>query len=529
MKLDGMEMIKVDSPGVEDRVSFLKCCLVFRFEKVTVMNWVDFRTWASRSWGVPVDSKILHIGDDVWMLVCDSEAEVERILLLNRCKFNNIGILMDGWIKDAGRSNVCLESEVGWIMVRCIPLHLRSEELFTSIGNFCGEFICYNEGRNLDSVRIKIQMTGVVPEEVPLCHGAEVYPIRVVLEAPTPVSAGGHLNSFARRWKNKSVGYLPRSEMDATPVTTAFVSSSSEAGPSHRVGFVESSTDLEVSTAVLGKDVRERLMKAAEMGQERAESSGASLSLTNRGCDKSGTDMGLKVVQQDNLCLIPTRKSGFPVLDLDYWVGINSLLSPRGQKMDGFSKISRAMNSVEGFKVWNEVGFCCLSLAYKLTWALSPSIDNIGSNGSKDLSVRPSSTSNVRVTSEVAILDSFSMPIENDVDCGEQLYTVSGVPVEHSSANDHQSKLAELEDELLVEAVTKVSDIIDLKINGSAIEGVAEALKVCKEVGRRRKASGLSKTERELRRLGATPDGLGNSPVSARRDRYSLPYSLNEF
>ncbi|CAN0903665.1 hypothetical protein LINGRAHAP2_LOCUS22687 [Linum grandiflorum] len=127
MKFDSMEMINVDSPGVEDRVSFLKCCLVFRFEKVTVMNWVEFRTWVSRSWGVPVYSKILHIGDDVWMLVSDSEAEVQRILLLNCCKFNNIGILMDGWIRDAGRSNVCLESEVGWIMVRGIPLHLYFE------------------------------------------------------------------------------------------------------------------------------------------------------------------------------------------------------------------------------------------------------------------------------------------------------------------------------------------------------------------------------------------------------------------
>ncbi|CAN0903663.1 hypothetical protein LINGRAHAP2_LOCUS22686 [Linum grandiflorum] len=117
------------------------------------------------------------------MLVSDSEAEVQRILLLNCCKFNNIGILMDGWIRDAGRSNVCLESEVGWIMVRGIPLTLIFRKLFISIGNFCGQFIRYDEGRNLENIRIKIKMTGIVPEEVPLCHRVEVYPIWVVLEA----------------------------------------------------------------------------------------------------------------------------------------------------------------------------------------------------------------------------------------------------------------------------------------------------------------------------------------------------------
>ncbi|CAN0885607.1 hypothetical protein LINGRAHAP2_LOCUS15163 [Linum grandiflorum] len=54
------------------------------------------------------------------MLTCASEAEVQRILLLNRRKFGNIRIQMDVWLMDAGRSRVSFERDVVWLNVHGI-------------------------------------------------------------------------------------------------------------------------------------------------------------------------------------------------------------------------------------------------------------------------------------------------------------------------------------------------------------------------------------------------------------------------
>ncbi|CAN0846757.1 hypothetical protein LINGRAHAP2_LOCUS4609, partial [Linum grandiflorum] len=82
--LEGMDMIRVEEDGVEERLQFLRSCLVFRFEKLGLVNWVEFRSWANHQWGVSTEAEILHVGDDVWLLVCTSEVEVQRILCLNR-------------------------------------------------------------------------------------------------------------------------------------------------------------------------------------------------------------------------------------------------------------------------------------------------------------------------------------------------------------------------------------------------------------------------------------------------------------
>ncbi|CAN0885097.1 hypothetical protein LINGRAHAP2_LOCUS15022 [Linum grandiflorum] len=75
------------------------------------------------------------------MLECVSKVEVNRILALGRWSFDDIVIQLDIWIKEVGRSNVLLDSDVAWIIVCGIPLHLRSIDLFWQMGNICGGFL----------------------------------------------------------------------------------------------------------------------------------------------------------------------------------------------------------------------------------------------------------------------------------------------------------------------------------------------------------------------------------------------------
>ncbi|CAN0918804.1 hypothetical protein LINGRAHAP2_LOCUS31092 [Linum grandiflorum] len=137
------------------------------------------------------------------MLECISKEEVQRILAVNRWRFDEITLHMDGWIKEDGLLSVLLESDIAWILVRDIPLHLRSMELFHSLGDVCGELLEFEEGSKLSSVRLKVKLQGVVPEIILVCFKDEVYSVKVECE-PVPVwECFGGKNSFLKFWKVK--------------------------------------------------------------------------------------------------------------------------------------------------------------------------------------------------------------------------------------------------------------------------------------------------------------------------------------
>ncbi|CAN0893200.1 hypothetical protein LINGRAHAP2_LOCUS18013 [Linum grandiflorum] len=123
------------------------------------------------------------------MLVCSSKAELQCIIALNRRKFGSVEIYLGEWMKEAGRSEVMLDLGAAWLWVRGIPFHLRSKELYRNIGDLCGGYIGSDE--SLAAVRIKVRTTGVIPEEIPICFREEVFPIRILLETPNPLSKSG--------------------------------------------------------------------------------------------------------------------------------------------------------------------------------------------------------------------------------------------------------------------------------------------------------------------------------------------------
>ncbi|CAN1807427.1 hypothetical protein LINPERHAP1_LOCUS25020 [Linum perenne] len=146
--------VLVEDLGVDDRRSYLDCCIVFRFLSSERIDWVSFRRWAHRNWGTPIEASFQKLGDGLWLLHCDSLAKVERILSLDRWLFGQIAIQLDKWIPEAGRSGVLLGNDVVWVTIRGIPIHLRSPDLFRQLGDICGEFVSFDAGDSLSSVRM---------------------------------------------------------------------------------------------------------------------------------------------------------------------------------------------------------------------------------------------------------------------------------------------------------------------------------------------------------------------------------------
>ncbi|CAN0904615.1 hypothetical protein LINGRAHAP2_LOCUS23190, partial [Linum grandiflorum] len=321
--LDGVETINVGEEGVNDRLAFLKSCLVFRLVTDSAINWWEFRNWASRSWAIPLDSSFSHIGDDVWSLECGTEMEVHRILALNRRRFHNIDIFMDVWIKEAGRSGVMLDQEVAWILVRGIPLHLRSIELFRQIGNYCGRFLCWGEGGSLGTVRIKIKCLKEIPAEIPLCNGTDVFPVRIEPETPTAITTGRQKESFVKGWKNKGKGVFIQALAIQPPVVD-IASSSTPVRVEARLPSKDDGADVMSLTQSEGVNVIKFLedgenligQHIVEVGDSRVQ---PSIYPTKMAVNYKTTNgfLGLASIHKAQLCLVSSITNETLVMEVE--------------------------------------------------------------------------------------------------------------------------------------------------------------------------------------------------------------------
>ncbi|CAN0904848.1 hypothetical protein LINGRAHAP2_LOCUS23335 [Linum grandiflorum] len=77
-------------------------------------------------------------------MACPLIVEKKRIMGLRCRKFESFDILADDWIPEAGRSKFLVKVRTCWVLIFGIPLHLRSKELFHSVGDLCGGFLDYD-------------------------------------------------------------------------------------------------------------------------------------------------------------------------------------------------------------------------------------------------------------------------------------------------------------------------------------------------------------------------------------------------
>ncbi|CAN1763040.1 hypothetical protein LINPERHAP1_LOCUS8654 [Linum perenne] len=408
------------------------------------------------------------------MLVCSSEMEVKRILDLKRWIFKEWSILLDVWTKMAGRSNMVFDSDNLWISVRGIPLHLRSMELFRQIGEMCGGFVCAEEGLSLSSIRLKVRAGSLIPDELPICHGSDVFPVRIEAEAPSSISPQGRLSSFLDSWKGKSSGFLARSQVAAISGNTPSTSSAAPFCADPQMGSAEGIPDLsEVPVNILGcnADVDNGADKAllcisevdlAQKGVVTTKDISFPSTLTG---GSHIPFVGLSLNKEANLCLI----SSFSSQCLSSWF----------KRLDQFS--GRSQPGPQNFFALSlDIGGLCLrSKTHKshLTVDLLPLRDSTLLLGNSE----------------------FFSPLDDP--CSPPISDLSSP----DSSQDLEINIESSSPILLESAVREVASIIGLELNGSLAEGEEAAIQVCKSVSSRRSpAIPRSRTERELRKLGVS-------------------------
>ncbi|CAN1821470.1 hypothetical protein LINPERHAP1_LOCUS29506, partial [Linum perenne] len=64
-RLEGEEVIVVEEEGVQARREFLSKCLVMRFVGERPFRWDEFWSWMTKAWGIPMESVLIPIGDDL--------------------------------------------------------------------------------------------------------------------------------------------------------------------------------------------------------------------------------------------------------------------------------------------------------------------------------------------------------------------------------------------------------------------------------------------------------------------------------
>ncbi|CAN1138419.1 hypothetical protein LINPERHAP2_LOCUS10673 [Linum perenne] len=258
-KESGCPGIEVEKDGVQERLSYLDSCLVFRFCSHAPIEWPRFRRWANRNWGTALNAPLQKLDDDLWLLFCDSKDKVDRILSLNRNSFGDIQILLDKWIPEAELSKVIVKEEVEWITIRGIPVHLCSTDFFRQIGPECGFFLAFETCSSLSSVRIKIRRVGALPEFIPVKFEGRIFQIQV-----TPDLSSSPVDSRIQDSRRKGTSFLsplpsPRfgfsvfeAGSSSSPVPPPWRFSSPELGssPAHLSDLSSDSTFPEVQTAL---------------------------------------------------------------------------------------------------------------------------------------------------------------------------------------------------------------------------------------------------------------------------------------
>ncbi|CAN0926378.1 hypothetical protein LINGRAHAP2_LOCUS35308 [Linum grandiflorum] len=569
-RLKGEDVIEVSEEGVKERLLFLQHCLVLRFVTREVFDWSVFRQWARQQWGIAYDSTFTSIGDDLWLLVCPSADEVQRILHLNRCRFKNIDIQMDVWIEDAGRSSVMSKLEVAWIRVRGIPLHLRSKDLYRCIGDFCGGFICSEEGVDFTFVRIKIKASDVIPEEVLLSSSSKIFPVRVELETPRPLAASGAVDNFFKGWKGKGSGCrvsIPSPQLFIAPSTAC----SSGQGLAQSLsplpeplmdkegdgtGGKASAFELGCDNDGLPDDVQ---TERDEIGLSTTNCTGTALvrdsdSDSDELLRNSGNFVGLKVNSLDQFSLVTVARNWSHMGFKEVGSGLVSYSAQKAFNID-FSdeRICVTFCGKEWASIYVEY-FGPLDMylpkrVFKLSIPTSLStatrmLSSLDLNRSAGLSLKTLTDTEVRREgSEKTGVESIEVVVGEDVrvhdfldsECStvqlveEVIRYTPALPLEFGGEDELSLEAKDAAD-LIVQATRDVAGVIGMRLNGSLDEGIEEAGLVAKDFCRRKqKATPKSRTDRELRRLGVSSDGVLETVTVGRRERCApASFSLNE-
>ncbi|CAN1190917.1 hypothetical protein LINPERPRIM_LOCUS39850 [Linum perenne] len=433
---------------------------------------------------------------------------------------------MDRWIADAGRSSVLLEDRVGWVIARGFPLHLRSTDLFKLVGDKCGGFIRAEQGSSLSSVRIKIKLGQSIPEEILLRFESDIFPIRIDSEGLAPVSPSGPEAVFFQKWKAKGkvCGEVPG--LPPSPVVVPFSACSSSATPPIDLGesLDNSVNNLFFSELCQGSGA---VVRPAARVEVYSSDRGSGLAPVPR---SEADFVGLTQNEKDDLCLFSSVGPIKPAVTLD----LGGFL--RGQKP--FLEVVYADGPKRWADPFNSVSFLGSGVSFSLKSGFSGFISLWPAKVlGRVESVQPSRCYQLHsALLEESFSDSESCStfnMDEELLAPAKVNLVSG---QHASsweepggisALDKARRSREEEEECLLHSTKVIASVIGLSLRGNAEEGLVAVGDQCKEVCRRKsKSSARTSTDRELKRLGVSPEVLSDLISMTGRNRCVGPLKL---
>ncbi|CAN1215713.1 hypothetical protein LINPERPRIM_LOCUS337 [Linum perenne] len=432
------------------------------------------------------------------MLDCGSKQPVTRVIKLERCWFGATRVLLDRWTVEAGRSKYLASQNLALVTVQGIPLHIRSLDLFQSLGEACGGFLDYDDKLcPLNSVRLKVASSSLLPTQIRVCYVEESFTLKVVRESWDEDNSGIGVGEAVASRKLGEETVAPQIEGWKARLLKK-KAKAFEVGESSRSGFVDNGGF--AASPVTGEE--------ANFGDRRSTIDG-NLVIEDLGFDTSLEDESLLA------SFLETSNGGE-----DLSVSERTFFEPFGggsRKLNQGDK--RNLGDYACLRFREDVGMCVVlkrgeaaqgqTLVHLMfeSWAPNLGLDVSFVNKMLDLGwTRGAFTQNFKASSWVVGAD--KIQISNPVVLSVSPHLEKDPKIFLNSEHGADS----VEEEKIINSVVMISRALDLQLENGLGEAMEAMTITAKEVlGRMRKSRGRTWTERELNILGPSTEVLKES------------------
>ncbi|CAN1797154.1 hypothetical protein LINPERHAP1_LOCUS21166 [Linum perenne] len=379
-------------------------------------------------------------------------------------------------IKSQGKVNILVEEEGvrerQKFLERCLVFHLVR-------GEVCGEFLDLEVGCDLSTLRVKVRFEDSLPVVIPVTLGAEVFPVKIV------DSRRMFLQPFRRRRSRKVESHwgLVSTRRSRHPPFDSDKSKRLLRKGEETTGFQSVVEFQRLSSNSVDADVSERRTKKVDgVVVEAAPFLGLSLSSLN-------LRIGNLVLELDKWQLGRPVWPGFGSFN-GLGVVLNEKFGP-GYSFSGSMLIGRLFGLGEvGLRAWPNLQ----PILFKLDDVVSTA------SGVNDSRVYQELRTN-KAESILGISSAFLVCPNEEVLSVNLCTPQLGSPLSLAQPTSNE--------ELLIDVVHKFASVIHLESNGSHEAGTEVVVELCKKLGHRRSSSAhLSRTERELKKLGLSLETL---------------------
>ncbi|CAN1274272.1 hypothetical protein LINPERPRIM_LOCUS15335 [Linum perenne] len=500
--------------GFELRLTRLRRWLVVNFVlgPKDFVAWGDFRRWMLRWWGVELEREVKMLGDDSWLVECDSESVVSKIIEKGSWFFKGVSVEVRRWFPDAGRLNLLERQGLRWVLVFGILVHLRENEVFRKIGEICGGYVD-SQDTVFSAVRLKVRRVKEPPSSLTLMAGGENFEIKIIEEPcfsergdnmpkrREEGSSSGTAASYSRPEKKEKVGAAVAARFRVEEGTPVF-------GPAFKPNSAEKKSEILSGAALKHLEWNGLHLNGGPEGglaQEMDQHLEGNGLILNDG-PRNGLAQELDLIRDMEFRLLGRAEEGFGRASVH--LGLELELDPS----DLAQTIGRGSFSQQfEFEANREEA---LGSECRGGTEFVPPPRLLGSDSEKarkELREAEDSSDDNSVYSD--FLDS-SVEVRSlalGIAAGEE---VEGDPDHINLDNDWESVAA---------MGQSLANLFDLRMDGSKEAAMEEVQRVTKEVLQRRAHAGVkSKQELELRRLDWSL-AEANPTESARRSRYVSP------